>query len=140
MAKGFKDNTGKFRPTQKITVSEISLKDLSNKELQKGIDDRKRLPKHLVEALFREKTRRSRHDICGICGGELPDKGTCKRCDAERDRRARNWSTMSEEQRERFFKRHGLENEFAIKQQTKLPFSKLTKFWQQELKRDGFGR
>lgn len=132
---------GKKTPISDVKVTgEMSLKELSDARLQEAIDDKNRLPKFLVEALFREKTSRSRHDICGICGDELPDKGTCKRCDAERDTRARDWSTMSEEQRERFFRRHGLENEFSINQQVKLPFSELTKFWQQELKRDGFGR
>jgi len=125
---------------KRVRILEVPIKDLSDKDIQRGIDNKNRLPKFLVEGLFREKTKRSKHDICGICGSELPDKGTCKRCDAKDAQRAKNWSTMTEEQRERFFRRHGLENDFAVTTQAKLPFNKLTNHWQEELKKDGFGR
>ncbi len=128
------------REQQKALFAKQNLRTLPNIQLQQGIDDRKKLPKDIVENLIREKVRRTGKDTCGVCGTEFKDKGACRVCDAEDERRARNWSTMTQEQRERFFRRHGLENEFAIKQQAKLPFSKLTKFWQQELKRDNFGK
>lgn len=127
-------------PINKVRLSEVSLKTLSNKQLSEGLANRKKLNKSLVEGLIREKTRRTGKDTCGICGDTLPHRGTCKRCDAEDAKRAMNWSTMTDEQRRRFFRRHGLENDFAVNTQAKLPFSKLTKHWQDELKKDGFGK
>ena len=128
------------REQQKAMFAKQNLRTLPNIQLQQGIDDRKKLPKDIVENLIREKVRRSGKDTCGVCGTEFKDKGACRVCDAEDERRARNWSTMTQEQRERFFRRHGLENDFAVTTQAKLPFNKLTKHWQEELKKGGFGK
>jgi hypothetical protein len=128
------------RESQKAMFAKQNLRTLPHAQLQQGIDDRKKLPKHIVENLIREKVRRSGKDTCGVCGTEFKDKGACRVCDAEDERRARNWSTMTQEQRERFFRRHGLENDFAVTTQAKLPFKELTKHWQEELKKDGFGK
>jgi len=128
------------RESQKAMFAKQNLRTLPSKQLQQGINDRKKLPKNIVENLIREKVRRSRKDTCGVCGTEFKDKGACRVCDAEDERRARNWSTMTQEQRQRFFRRHGLENDFAVTTQAKLPFNKLTNHWQEQLKKDGFGR
>lgn len=125
---------------RKAMFAKQNLRTLPNIQLQQGIDDRKKLPKDIIENLIREKVRRSGKDTCGVCGTEFKDKGACRVCDAEDERRATNWSTMTQEQRERFFRRHGLENDFAVTTQAKLPFNKLTQHWQEELKRDGFGK
>lgn len=130
----------KERERNRPKITEVSLKTLSDTKLQEHIDARKRLPKFMVQALIREKVSRSGKDTCGVCGTEFADKGSCKKCDAEDERRARNWSTMTKEQKERFFRRHGLENDFAVTTQAKLPFNKLTNHWKEELKKDGFGK
>lgn len=142
MTKFITKNHKKIPIKNAFTVSQVSLRTLSDNKLQEGIDNRKKLklnPK-LVQALIGEKVRRSGKDTCGVCGTEFEDKGACKVCDARDAKRATNWSTMTTEQRERFFRRHGLENDFAVTTQAKLPFNKLTKHWQEALKQDGFGK
>jgi len=131
-----------------LSAKRLFLKDISASK-NKDADSNKRFSElspvvqNSVENRLRAiklKAQKSRKDVCGVCGTEFKDKGACRVCDAEDERRAMNWSTMTIEQRERFFRRHGLENVFSIKEQAKLPFSKLTNHWQEELKKDGFGK
>ena len=142
MTKFITKNHKKIPIKNSFTTSSVSLKLLSDEKLQQGIDDRNKLKlnKVLVQALISEKVRRSGKDTCGVCGTEFEDKGSCKVCDAKDAKRATNWSTMNDEQRQRFLRRHGLENDYSVGQVSKMSYNKLGNHWQGVLKKDGFGK
>ncbi len=142
MPKFITKNGRKIPMKNAFTMSEVSLKTLSDNKLQEGIDNRKQLKLNprLVQALISEKVRRSGKDTCGVCGTEFEDKGSCKVCDAKDAKKATNWSTMNDEQRQRFLRRHGLENDYSVGQVSKMSYNKLGSHWQDVLKKDGFGK